>query len=76
MPHLMTYANEIKKMAEDGVNFVAYDIALHKERAGMASQHYQPWEWNVINQNILNDLKNRCKNRTALRTIHVSRIHI
>ncbi len=62
LPHLVTYSTEIKKMAEDGLNFVAYDETFRRQRDAMVSQGVKPWEWNVVIQAILNDLR-RISNR-------------
>ena len=48
--HLITYSNEIKSMADDGLNFLDYDETFRKERAGMST----PWDWNVFRQDLFN----------------------
>ena len=48
--HLITYSNEIKSMADDGLNFLDYDETFREERAGM----HTPWDWNVFRQDLFN----------------------
>ncbi len=50
LPHLISYGNEIKALAEDGLNFIEYDETFRKERAGMRN----PWDWNVFRQDLFN----------------------
>ncbi len=53
--HLITYVNEIKSMAEDGLNFLDYNETFH--RVGCNKDDYGmkvPWDWNVFCQDLFN----------------------
>ncbi len=57
LPHLITYANDLKTMAENGINFLEYDEKFRKERASQACAGIEPWGWNVFRQDNYNNLQ-------------------
>ncbi len=57
IPHLVTYGQELKAMAENGLDFIAYDINFRKERESQVKAGYPPWNWNVFRQETFNHLQ-------------------
>ncbi len=57
LPHLITYANDMKNMAENGYNFIEYDEQFRKERASQAKAGVEPWPWNVFRQDTYNNIQ-------------------
>ena len=57
LPHLITYSNDLKTMAENGINFLEYDELFRKERASQAKAGIEPWSWNVFRQDNFNNIQ-------------------
>ncbi len=57
LPHLITYSNDLKNMAEGGINFLEYDEQFRKERASQAKAGIEPWPWNVFRQDTYNNIQ-------------------
>ena len=57
--HLVTYGQEIKSMAELGLDFLKYDENFRKERASQVEENYEPWGWNIFRQEVYNHLQSQ-----------------
>ena len=44
-------------MAENGLDFISYDINFRKERESQAKAGFIPWNWNVFRQETFNHLQ-------------------